>query len=471
MDYYHNFYLRNANIIRIFFLCLILAKMFLMWILTSSCEPKNFYAILNIIEKGYNMEYDVIIIGAGNGGLTSALTLQKKGKKVLLLEKGKTPGGVATSFKRGNFEFDASLQDFYGYNGTLQDGSMWHLFERLGINQKISFKNINESLHILCPNTKEEYTFPCGIEAFTEKMEEYVPNSKNAMTSFFGLCEDIRDGFHYLENQKETLDFEDFYSKYPNFVQVAPYNVKTILEAIAMPRKAIEILSTFCYYLGSSISDLSFLHFATLVESAIKWHPSLPVLTSYEISCTLEQEIKTLGGTIKYFHEVDEIIVEENQVTGVRLGQEKYFSKHVISNLSPIKVYGNMIKEENIPKEALKLQNKRTLGYKCLCVYLGLNKSPEELGLTKYHYTILNSFDTDIEINRMNQVINGNIFATVQNNGANASSKNNTILMMKGIFFGLEFDKQVSEDNYFEYKEKIAQELIKTFEESSGISI
>ena len=32
-----------------------------------------------------NNTFDVIVIGAGNGGLVAALTLQKKGKKVLLL--------------------------------------------------------------------------------------------------------------------------------------------------------------------------------------------------------------------------------------------------------------------------------------------------------------------------------------------------------------------------------------------------
>lgn len=47
------------------------------------------------------MEYDVIVIGAGNAGLVSALTLQKKGKKVLILEKSKMAGGVSSSFKRG----------------------------------------------------------------------------------------------------------------------------------------------------------------------------------------------------------------------------------------------------------------------------------------------------------------------------------------------------------------------------------
>ncbi|HOR94705.1 MAG TPA: FAD-dependent oxidoreductase, partial [Spirochaetota bacterium] len=33
------------------------------------------------------MKYDVIVIGAGNAGLTAAATLAKKGVKTLLIEK------------------------------------------------------------------------------------------------------------------------------------------------------------------------------------------------------------------------------------------------------------------------------------------------------------------------------------------------------------------------------------------------
>ncbi len=58
--------------------------------------------------EGYNMEnnYDVIILGGGSAGLIAGLTLQKKGKKVLILEKESIAGGCATSFKRGRFEFE-----------------------------------------------------------------------------------------------------------------------------------------------------------------------------------------------------------------------------------------------------------------------------------------------------------------------------------------------------------------------------
>ena len=48
-------------------------------------------------------KWDVIVIGAGNGGLASAVTFANEGKKVLILEKHNVPGGYATSFRRGRF--------------------------------------------------------------------------------------------------------------------------------------------------------------------------------------------------------------------------------------------------------------------------------------------------------------------------------------------------------------------------------
>ena len=54
---------------------------------------------------------EIIIIGAGLGGLSAALDLARSGVRVLVLERHNLPGGFATSFKRGRFEFEPSLHE------------------------------------------------------------------------------------------------------------------------------------------------------------------------------------------------------------------------------------------------------------------------------------------------------------------------------------------------------------------------
>jgi len=60
------------------------------------------------------MKYDVIIIGAGLGGLTAGAKLAKEGKKVLLIEQHFKPGGCATTFRRGDFTFEVGLHEMDG---------------------------------------------------------------------------------------------------------------------------------------------------------------------------------------------------------------------------------------------------------------------------------------------------------------------------------------------------------------------
>jgi phytoene dehydrogenase-like protein len=60
-------------------------------------------------------QYDVVVIGSGLGGLTTANRLANAGHKILLLEHHHRLGGLATWFKRRGHIFDISLHGFpYG---------------------------------------------------------------------------------------------------------------------------------------------------------------------------------------------------------------------------------------------------------------------------------------------------------------------------------------------------------------------
>lgn len=53
------------------------------------------------------MTFDVLVIGAGFGGLGAAIALAEQGARVCLCETLRYPGGCASTFERGGFRFDA----------------------------------------------------------------------------------------------------------------------------------------------------------------------------------------------------------------------------------------------------------------------------------------------------------------------------------------------------------------------------
>src|SRR5438105_4612285 len=55
--------------------------------------------------------YDVVVIGAGLGGLTAAAILARAGRKVLVIERSNSVGGAASSYKVGELFVEGSLHE------------------------------------------------------------------------------------------------------------------------------------------------------------------------------------------------------------------------------------------------------------------------------------------------------------------------------------------------------------------------
>src|SRR3981081_1615508 len=54
--------------------------------------------------------YDVVVIGAGLGGLTAGAILARAGRKVLVIERSNSVGGAASSYKVGYLFVECCLQ-------------------------------------------------------------------------------------------------------------------------------------------------------------------------------------------------------------------------------------------------------------------------------------------------------------------------------------------------------------------------
>ena len=78
-------------------------------------------------------KYDIVVVGAGNSGMSAALQCQLAGKKTLLIEKHNVPGGAATSFVRGRFEIEPSLHELCDFGPPDNPGDTRKILEGYGV--------------------------------------------------------------------------------------------------------------------------------------------------------------------------------------------------------------------------------------------------------------------------------------------------------------------------------------------------
>jgi phytoene dehydrogenase-like protein len=143
--------------------------------------------------------YDCVVVGAGNGGLAAAAQLAAAGARVLLLEQHSVPGGFATSFVRGRFEFEAALHQFADVGSpTVKGGVRKFLEDDLGV--YLDWVEIPEAYRLILTDPGEELdvTMPYGVEAFIDALEKEVPGSRESVTNYINLCHEVIEAITYL---------------------------------------------------------------------------------------------------------------------------------------------------------------------------------------------------------------------------------------------------------------------------------
>lgn len=418
-------------------------------------------------------KYDAVVIGAGNGGLVATIRLLQGGAKTLLVEKHNLPGGFATSFRRGRFEFEASLHELNDFGTKENNGDVRDLFDSLGVTDKIDWIQIPEAYRVISKEENIDATLPFGKEAFIDKMEEYVPGSRKSVEKFFELAEEIRAAQAYSNSVNGKTDQKVMLSQYANFVKCGSYSVNEVLDALKMPKKAKDILNAYWCYLGAHCDDLSFVHYASMVIRYITKGAAMPKMRSHEISLAMVERIKELGGDIWFNTEAVKLLTDKNDgsIQGVVLSNgETIETKHVIANCSPHLVYGKMM--DNVPVEIVKETNARKFAGRGFSIFLGLNKSADELGITNHNYFLYDTMDTVKQYDLMKKISTNEGQATVCLNRAypDCSPKGTCIMYFTTLYMSDDWGK-VEPKDYFKTKEYAANKLIERFEKDTGCKI
>ncbi len=160
-----------------------------------------------------------IIIGAGLGGLATALRLSSLGYKVEIIEKHSTPGGRLNQLKLDGFTFDIG-PSFMSMSYELDE-----LFKSAGIKNTIKLKELDPLYQVFFEGKEKPYRVFKDLKKLEKEFIELEP----------GLAEKAEK---YLTKAKEF--FHDTESKVvkSNFNNVAEY----ILQLTTVPLKHLPFL-------------------------------------------------------------------------------------------------------------------------------------------------------------------------------------------------------------------------------------
>ena len=319
----------------------------------------------------------VIVIGAGIAGIASAIRQAVKGHEVAVYEANAYPGGKLSEFRSGDFRFDAGPSLF-----TMPQ-YVDELFNLAGKNPKDEFTY--EKLETVCRYFYEDGT---RINAWANRdklAEEIALKTKDPASSvhqFLDYSAQIYAITHSIFLEKSLHRFRSFLNWETlkalfRFPKIDPFrSMNTANTDFFKDDKTIRFFNRYATYNGSNPYKAP----ATLnVIPHLEQHfgAYFPKGGMVAITQSLVKLAENLGVKFNYQARVEEILVEDKKVKGIRLNGEIIPADRVVSNMDIWFTYRQLLKNEVAPKRILNQERSSS----ALIFYWGIKAEFPELDL------------------------------------------------------------------------------------------
>lgn len=294
-------------------------------------------------------DYDVIVIGAGCGGISSAAILAGQGRKVLCLEQSDRVGGCCSTFEREGFHFDV------GASVVEVIGSIETAFERLGttFQREVDLIPCDPIMSFLFPDS-DPVTYPMDLEETARIISRISPEDGQAWprfaAHFAGLVRATMGGF-FVSPANTMTDMLKMVAKSPALLKFMPLFVKSYEDVLNGYFKNEKVRSTMAYqslYIGLP-PELTPGLFALLPYSEHEgiWYPRGGMI---QIPEAFRRVGEKFGLDVRLSTLVEKVLVRDRRVEGVRLADgTEITAPVVVSNINARTLYLEKIGEEHLP--------------------------------------------------------------------------------------------------------------------------
>jgi len=273
---------------------------------------------------------EIIIIGAGIAGLSAGCYAQMNGYRSKIFELHDLPGGLCTSWERNGYLFDGCIHYLFGSGEGQSFNKMWQELDAVQGREMVDhneYQRVSDGQHTLIA-----YTDPDQLEAH---MLDISPIDER-------LIRALADGVRKFTN----FDLSAMYEKPRSLMGIRDW-LKLIQKMLPYTTSLAKWALLSCGDFGAKFKD-PFLRRA--VPQMFSWdeapvmmgmmllaymhtgNAGFPIGGSLEFARAREKRYYELGGQIYYKGQVEKILVESGNATGVRLyNDEIYHADYIIS--------------------------------------------------------------------------------------------------------------------------------------------
>ena len=404
--------------------------------------------------------YDAIVIGAGLGGLSVAAFLAQKGRSVLLLERHNVPGGYATSFVRGRYEFEVALHELSGLGPPERGSALYRYLDSIGVAQRVEFLQIPELYRSILPGV--DVTMPAGRKEFEAALCEAFPNEASGIQRFLGRIFDLNREIAQITRERKLGNPLTALSRYRNTVRYLPAVWGTVLNRDVKDPDARAVLSQLWGYFGLPPNRSSYLLYAIALATYVKLGPTFVRGRSQALSAAFVDAIEQGGGRVRFNCGVAGIDTQNGRVTGVVTEDgERYEADFIASNADPIVTCRDMIGQDNVPSSFFQRLQSSRVGASTVNVYMGIARSPEDLGMPN-HETFINAdnqFDRHYEAMHSTERVESVVLTCYNKVFPEISEPGTTVGVITALVYGEPWSK-VPPEKYVDVKTRFADRML-----------
>ena len=340
---------------------------------------------------------DAVVVGAGLGGLSAAACLARGGLRVLVLERHNIPGGYATSFVRGRFEFEVALHELSGIGSEEHRGPIYRYLEAIGVAQRCTFVQAPTLYRSVFPGV--DLTLPHGFDAARQVLCDAFGGDAAGISSFLTLVRDLarelarmqRAGHDKLQSPLAAAQVP---LRYPTLFRYQQAAFGPVLRRHVTDPHARAVLSQLWGYFGLPPDLCSFFWFALGLSTYLKYGACYVEGRSQTLSQAFVDAIEEQGGQVRFGCGASSITTEGGRVTGVVTDEgQTVRAPWVVSNADPLTTCAELVGRQHVPAAFFRSLQSTEVAASSFNVYLGLAATAQQLGLTDHEIFVQTDMD------------------------------------------------------------------------------